>query len=79
MEICLVCAREEWNDQLRTCPDCGGRLWHPVDVGAIPGNEDSRLAAVLIRHGLKPWQPIDAPILPGLSVAACQTRFRRPA
>lgn len=57
MEVCLDCARPEWDDTLRKCPDCGGRLWHPVDVAGIPGNEDTDLAARLIRQGQKPWQP----------------------
>lgn len=57
MEVCLACAHEEWNDALTACPDCGGRLWHPENVAGIPGHDDSRMAAQLIRRGLKPWQP----------------------
>ena len=64
MNVCLTCAREEWNDALPACPDCGGDLWQPVDVGGFPGNEDSHLAANLIRCGRKPWQPIETPMAP---------------
>jgi hypothetical protein len=63
MEVCLACARLEWNDQRPDCPDCGGRLWHPQDVAGIADCTDAELAADLVRRGHKPWRSVPTEVM----------------
>jgi len=54
-QICLKCARQEYDQSKSTC-HCGGTLWHPQNVGGKPGNTDIYEAARLIQAGKKPWE-----------------------
>lgn len=54
-QICLKCARQEYDQSKSTC-SCGGTLWHPQNVGGKSGNTDIDEAARLIRAGKKPWE-----------------------
>jgi hypothetical protein len=37
IQICLKCAREEYDNNKTTCY-CGGTLWFPQNVGGVIGN-----------------------------------------
>lgn len=56
VQVCLKCARQEWDQSRDTCRDCGGTLWLPQNVAGKPGNTDLDEATRLIRQGRKPWQ-----------------------
>jgi hypothetical protein len=55
MQICLHCAREEYDLNQKECRMCGGSLWLPRNVGGQSGNTDVSEAALLIRAGKSPW------------------------
>lgn len=55
IQLCLRCAREEYQKDKDTCP-CGGTLWYPQNVGGKAGNTDVDEAIRLIRQGKTPWQ-----------------------
>jgi len=55
MQICLQCARQEYDTSKSTCRDCGGILWTPKNVGGKAGNTNIDEAAHLIKAGKKPW------------------------
>lgn len=57
-QVCLKCARQEYDSSRSTCRDCGGTLWHPQTVGGKAGNTDMDEAIRLIRAGEKPWLKI---------------------
>lgn len=56
MQICLKCARQEYDTTRTSCRDCGGTLWFPKHVGGKVGNTDVDEACRLIRAGKKPWE-----------------------
>lgn len=55
MQVCLNCAREEYDHKLTECRICGGGLWVPTHVGGEFGNRDIEEAKRLILAGQKPW------------------------
>lgn len=54
-QVCLKCARQEYDASRSECRDCGGTLWYPQNVGGQPGNTDMDEAIRLIRAGKTPW------------------------
>jgi len=56
IQICLKCARQEYDTKLTTCKSCGGTLWFPQNVGGKLGNNNIDEAARIIKSGKKPWE-----------------------